>query len=99
MARVGAGFNQTDLAEKVSAETGDDISRTIVGGIESGKRDAEYGILLAIANICGVSRDWLTGDRDIPGYVDPWYPSPLSGLDWKGYLNPNGGKMLTGAAA
>ena len=99
MAQTGAGLTQEELAAKVSAETGEDISRSIIGKIESGKRDAEYGILLVIANICGVSREWLRGDRDIPGYMNPWHPSPLSGLDWQGYLNPADAKTLTSAAA
>lgn len=97
--KTRAIMSREEFADQISARTGEPISRTILEGIENGERDAEAGILFAIASVTGLSREWLLGDRDIPGYVDPWYPSPLSGVDWTGYLNPADTKSLTTSAA
>lgn len=97
MARVGAGLNQGELAEKVTAETGDFISRTIISGIEAGARDVEYGILLAIAAATGESIDWLTGKRDIPGSYRSIPRKPLMGSHRRLNLTSPGGEVLARA--
>jgi transcriptional regulator with XRE-family HTH domain len=67
MARTSVPWNQSELAEAVSAVTGDPISRTIIAQIESGRRDAEVGILRGIARTTHLSWEWLSGDKEIPG--------------------------------
>lgn len=99
MARNAIPLSQGELAEKVSAETGDPISRTIIAQIEAGNRDVETGILFAIASVTGLSREWLLGDREIPGYVDPWANLPLSTGLGSGYLKSAWGDALTPAIA
>lgn len=88
MARKGVdNLSQTALAERISSITGFPISRGVIQLIEAGERDAEVGIVRAVATITGLSREWLLGDRDIPGYLDPWHGTPLTLSDAQGYLD------------
>lgn len=75
MARCGMRprASQTQMADLVSDLIGRRIGRAIISGIEDGKRDAELGILKAVAELTGLSQEWLVGDRAIPGYLNPWY--------------------------
>lgn len=77
MARCGMRprTSQGQMAALVSDKWGRTIGRSIIAGIEDGRRDAEQGILKAVAALTGLSEDWLKGDRTIPGYFNPW-PEP-----------------------
>lgn len=81
MARNAIPMSQKELADRVTAMTGDPISRTIIQQIEKGTRDAEHGILKSIAKITGLSEPWLFGDRGTPGYVNPWGAPVLGQLE------------------
>lgn len=79
--RTRAIMSRDEFAEQISAYTGEPISRTILEGIEKGERDAEVGIVKAIAKITGLSEGWLYGDRAIPGYFNPWDTPAITQLE------------------
>jgi transcriptional regulator with XRE-family HTH domain len=96
MARAKADLSQTELAEKISAEIGKEVSHTFISRIEKGKRDVEFGILLVIAKTCDVSVDFLLARSDNPGYRNPFYGLPLPASWDADYLNLDPADPLTG---
>lgn len=81
MARNAIPMSQTQLAQKVSEMTGEEISRTIIGRIEKGTKDAGVGIIKSIAKLTGLSETWLFGDRSNPGYFNPWDTPAITQLE------------------
>lgn len=79
--KTRAIMSRGEFAEQISAYTGDPISRTILEGIEKGERDAEVGIVKAIAQITKLNKEWLFGDRDTPGYFNPWGGPAITQLE------------------
>ncbi len=61
MARARPGWSQQRLANEVTATLGYELSRGTFQLIESGHRDAERGVLGAIAATTNVDLDWLLG--------------------------------------
>lgn len=59
-AREAAGYSQKELADKIGVEP------NTFHGYESGKHDPKSEILLKIANICGVTVDYLLGRKHGP---------------------------------
>ena len=67
MARSGAGLTQGELADEIGKRRPRTFTREVVSRIEKGERDAEIGVLAAIAEITGQPLIWLIGaDELIP---------------------------------
>ncbi|NLO88960.1 MAG: helix-turn-helix transcriptional regulator [Clostridia bacterium] len=64
-ARELRGMSQKELAEKISKKIGKKLSVDAVGSYEREKRKPPYDTLVAIADVLGVSVDYLTGRSDV----------------------------------
>ena len=77
-ARGWLGYTQGELAEKLSAELGDDISYATISRIEAGQREVTVQEMRVLVIILQQSREWLEGD-DVPfdDRVNPRYLNSL----------------------
>jgi transcriptional regulator with XRE-family HTH domain len=90
MARAGADLTLKEIAQKVSAELGYEVSYEIIRRIEHGQRPADAEVLDAIAKVTGESPWFLYGmpfALDIPGSPqadDDYSRLPVANLnsDW-----------------
>ena len=62
--RKNKGLNQDELAELINQQTGKSFTRTTVSNYETGHSKPTLNITTAIANIFGVSIDYLMGSGD-----------------------------------
>ena len=58
-ARHATGMSQTELADRLAAETGRTGDQATVARREHGRRSIDVGELQALRRIFGVSADWL----------------------------------------
>lgn len=72
-ARERCGLTQSALAEKLG------INGVTLSGYETGKHDPKSDTLVRIAQICGVSVDYLLGREELKEHVDMLYISKPSG--------------------
>ena len=63
-ARQFGGYTQEELADAVTKVTGTKLTRQAVIDVEKGRDDLETYQTEAIAELCGVSMDFLTGKSD-----------------------------------
>ena len=102
MARSGTDMNQTELARAVSDVWTRAISRDFIRRIEIGERDAEMGVLWAIAQITDQPLFWLTGIDD-PSVLDSVNPGELKRFAVNLLLDPRhrvlAGSNLSAVAA
>lgn len=57
--RLSRGWSQGDLAEKMQ------VTKQTISGYERGLREPNFDDLLAIADICNVTTDYLLGNEDV----------------------------------
>lgn len=60
-------LSQEQLADRITAVSGDSMSKSTLQSIEAGNRDAEVGVLRAIAEITGQPLEWLLGESGKSG--------------------------------
>lgn len=71
MARAATKLGRDAFAKAVSELLPDKtISRGIIEAIETGHRDAEMGILIAISILSGKKVEWLAGGLGVPSDSD-----------------------------
>lgn len=63
-ARAYAGLSNTELAESIQ------IGRSTLVKIEAGRREAKRWELYAIAEVCGVPREWFDSETPLPLSAD-----------------------------
>ena len=74
MARASVRMSRDAFAASISEEMKyATVSRDLIRRIESGERDAEIGLLLAIQAVTGKRVEWLAGARDAVADLEDRY--------------------------
>lgn len=69
MARILKGWTQQDLADQLL------LSRAAVGHFESGRREPDFTTLIQIADVTGVTMDYLFGRSELNENRGPEAPT------------------------